>query len=142
MRPLPSTGARGWIFVVLLALAPMWLLGTIDRGAWTPDEPREADIAWRMSVQSHWALPQLAGRPFLEKPPLTYWVAAGSMRLFGPSVRAARAPNLLYAAVTALAIGALGFAMDGVVSSSRSRPASCNGCGLPALATTCAGPDD
>src|SRR6185437_11249315 len=36
-----------------------------------------------------------------------------SMRLFGPSVRAARAPNLLYAAVTALAMGALGFAMDG-----------------------------
>ena len=113
MRSRPTSGAHGWILVILLALAPMWLLGTLDRGAWTPDEPREADIAWRMSVQSHWAVPQLAGRPFLEKPPLSYWVAAGSMRLFGPSVRAARAPNLLYAAVTALAMGALGFAMDG-----------------------------
>ena len=116
MRSLPTAGARGWILLVLLALAPMWLLGTLDRGAWTPDEPREADIAWRMSVQRHWVLPQLATQPFLEKPPLSYWMSAASMRLFGPSVRAARAPNLLYAAVTALAMGALGWAMDGVAA--------------------------
>jgi 4-amino-4-deoxy-L-arabinose transferase-like glycosyltransferase len=94
----------------------MWLIGTLDRGAWTPDEPREADIAWRMSMQTHWVLPHLANQPFLEKPPLSYWMAAGSMRLFGQSVAAARAPNLVYAAVTALAMGALGLAMDGVAS--------------------------
>ncbi|MHB8813248.1 MAG: ArnT family glycosyltransferase [Steroidobacteraceae bacterium] len=116
MRSITATGARGWIFPLLLALAPIWLIGTLDRGAWTPDEPREADIAWRMSVQSHWALPQLAGQPFLEKPPLSYWMCAESMRLFGASVRAARAPNLLYAAVMALAMGALGFAMDGAAA--------------------------
>src|SRR5690348_3776352 len=116
MRTIPATAARGWILLVLLALAPMWLIGTLDRGAWTPDEPREADIAWRMSGQSQWVLPQLASRPFLEKPPLSYWMAAGSMRLFGPSARAARVPNLLYAAITAVAIGALGFAMGGVTA--------------------------
>jgi 4-amino-4-deoxy-L-arabinose transferase-like glycosyltransferase len=116
MRSPATTGARGWILLVLLALAPMWLIGTLDRGAWTPDEPREADIAWRMSMQSQWVLPQLAGQPFLEKPPLSYWMSAGAMRLFGPSARAARVPNLLYAAVTALAIGLLGLAMDGVVA--------------------------
>ncbi len=69
-----------------------------------------------MSVQSHWVLPHLANQPFLEKPPLSYWMSAASMRLFGPSIAAARAPNLLYAAVTALAMGALGFAMDGVAA--------------------------
>ncbi|HEU5442910.1 MAG TPA: glycosyltransferase family 39 protein, partial [Steroidobacteraceae bacterium] len=116
MRTLTATSARSWILLVLLALAPMWLIGTLDRGAWTPDEPREADIAWRMSVQDQWVLPQLANRPFLEKPPLSYWMSAASMRLFGPSVRAARAPNLLYAATTALAIGALGWAMDGAAA--------------------------
>ncbi|HVS77524.1 MAG TPA: glycosyltransferase family 39 protein, partial [Steroidobacteraceae bacterium] len=116
MRSLNATRTRGWTLLILLSLAPMWLIGTLDRGAWTPDEPREADIAWRMSVQQHWAVPQLAGRPFLEKPPLSYWMAAESMRLFGPSVRAARAPNLLYAAITALAVGALGVAMDGVAA--------------------------
>lgn len=115
-RAVPTAGAHGWMMLILLALAPMWLIGTLDRGAWTPDEPREADIAWRMSVQSNWALPHLANQPFLEKPPLSYWMSAGSMRLFGPSIAAARAPNLLYAAVTALAMGALGFAMDGVAA--------------------------
>ena len=116
MRMIPAIAPRGWILLVLLALAPMWLIATLDRGAWTPDEPREADIAWRMSGHSQWVLPQLAGRPFLEKPPLSYWMSAGSMRLFGPSARAARVPNLLYAAITAVAIGALGFAMDGVIA--------------------------
>lgn len=116
MRSLAGTHARGWIIPVLLALAPLWLIGTLDRGAWTPDEPREADIGWRMSVQSQWVLPQLANQPFLEKPPLSYWMSAASMRLFGATVRGARAPNLLYACITALAIGALGFAMDGVAA--------------------------
>jgi 4-amino-4-deoxy-L-arabinose transferase-like glycosyltransferase len=116
MRSLPIGGARGWILIALLALAPMWLIGTLDRGAWTPDEPREADIAWRMSTQSQWVLPQLANQPFLEKPPLSYWMSAASMRLFGPTVPAARVPNLLYAAIAALAMGALGFAMDGAAA--------------------------
>jgi 4-amino-4-deoxy-L-arabinose transferase-like glycosyltransferase len=108
--------ARRWLLFILLALAPMWLIGTLDRGAWTPDEPREADIAWRMTLQSHRILPQLANQPFLEKPPLSYWMSAGAMRLFGAGVRAARVPNLLYAAVTAIAIGALAAAMDGAAA--------------------------
>ena len=51
------------------------------RGLWTPDEPREADIAWRMSLQSDRTLPQLAGVPFLEKPPLSYWMSAAAVSL-------------------------------------------------------------
>src|SRR6185437_2446411 len=116
MRPLPIIGSHGWLLFVLLALAPMWLIGTLDRGAWTPDEPREADIVWRMSGQSKKVLPQLAGQPFLEKPPLSYWMSSGAMRLFGPTTRAARVPNLLYAAIIAVTMGALGFAMDGAAA--------------------------
>ncbi len=81
------------------------------RGLWTPDEPREADIAWRMSHQSDRTLPQLAGVPFLEKPPLSYWMSAAGISLFGDSPAAGRAPNLLYAALTTLAVGALALAM-------------------------------
>src|SRR5262249_8357427 len=51
--------------------------------------------------------------PFLEKPPLTYWAAATSNALFGESIRASRVPNILYTAITALAIGALAYAMAG-----------------------------
>ncbi len=104
---------RRWPLVVVLALAPVWIIGILCRGAWTPDEPREADIAWRMSLQTDRTLPHLADTPFLEKPPLSYWMSAAAIDVYGDSPAAARAPNLLYAAVAALAIGALAFAMDG-----------------------------
>ena len=91
----------------MLALAPLWLVGLFGRGLWTPDEPREADIAWRMSQQSDRSLPQLAGSPFLEKPPLSYWMAAAGIAVFGDSPAGARAPLLLCALVTALALAAL-----------------------------------
>ncbi|TLY60174.1 MAG: hypothetical protein E6K51_00655, partial [Gammaproteobacteria bacterium] len=86
--------------LIVLALAPLWVTGMFGRGLWTPDEPREADIAWRMSRQSDRTLPQLAGTPFLEKPPLSYWMSGAAISLFGDSAAAERAPNLLYAAVT------------------------------------------
>lgn len=104
--------ARGSLLLVVLALAPLWLVGMFDRGLWTPDEPREADIAWRMSAQADRSLPQLAGTPFLEKPPLSYWMAGGAIAAFGDFPAAARAPNLLYAVISALAIGALALAME------------------------------
>jgi 4-amino-4-deoxy-L-arabinose transferase-like glycosyltransferase len=98
--------------LIVLALAPLWLSGMFGRGLWTPDEPREADIAWRMSQQSDHTLPQLAGTPFLEKPPLSYWMSGAAISLFGDSAAGARAPNLLYALITALAVGALALAMQ------------------------------
>ncbi|MBS0579781.1 MAG: glycosyltransferase family 39 protein [Proteobacteria bacterium] len=97
--------------LVLLALAPLWLTGMFGRALWTPDEPREADIAWRMSTQTDRTLPQLAGTPFLEKPPLTYWMSAAAIAAFGDSPAAARVPNLVYVAVTALGVAALALAM-------------------------------
>ena len=113
--PAPHIGsaAQRWTVRILLALAPLWLLATLDRGLWTPDEPREADIAWRMSQQSDRTLPELAGTPFLEKPPLSYWMSAAGLRVFGDSAAAARAPNVLYAAITAVAVGALAYAIAG-----------------------------
>ncbi|MBV9317388.1 MAG: glycosyltransferase family 39 protein, partial [Gammaproteobacteria bacterium] len=98
--------------LVVLALAPLWLVGMFGRGLWTPDEPREADIAWRMSLQSDRTLPQLADRLFLEKPPLSYWMSAGGITLFGDSGGAARAPNFLYAVIGVLSVLALALAMQ------------------------------
>ena len=106
-----STAARRVAVLVLLALAPLWLAGIFGRALWTPDEPREADIAWRMSWQSDRTLPQLAGSPFLEKPPLTYWMSAAAIAAFGDSPAAVRAPNLLYVMVATLSVAALALAM-------------------------------
>ncbi len=102
-----------WPCAVVLALAPLWLVGTLHRDLWTPDEPREADIAWRMSQQSDRTLPQLAGTAFLEKPPLSYWLAAAAIDAFGDSPAAARTPNILYAIAGALAVAALAYCMAG-----------------------------
>ena len=110
--PRPAPSARSLAVLIVLALAPLWLSGMFGRGLWTPDEPREADIAWRMSQQSDRTLPRLAGTPFLEKPPLSYWMSAAAISLFGDSAAGARVPNLLYAAITALAVGALALAMQ------------------------------
>jgi 4-amino-4-deoxy-L-arabinose transferase-like glycosyltransferase len=104
-----------WLSVTLLALGPLWLVGMFDRGYWTPDEPREADIVWRMSIQADHTLPQLADAPFLEKPPLSYWLAAVSMHVVGDTATAARIPNLLYAIISTISIGMLVFSMAGAV---------------------------
>jgi 4-amino-4-deoxy-L-arabinose transferase-like glycosyltransferase len=89
------------------ALLLIWCVGMFARGYWTPDEPREADIAWRMSWQTDKAVPLLAGEAFCEKPPLTYWLAAVPIKLLGTPAWAARLPNLLYALITALGVGLL-----------------------------------
>jgi Dolichyl-phosphate-mannose-protein mannosyltransferase len=112
LRP-PLSLARRWPLVVLAVFLPLWCVGTLYRDSWTPDEPREADIVRHMQSQSDRALPNFAGAPFLEKPPLTYWVAAEANALFGDSIRASRVPNIVYAAITMLAIGALAFSMAG-----------------------------
>jgi 4-amino-4-deoxy-L-arabinose transferase-like glycosyltransferase len=82
-------------------------VGLFARGYWTPDEPREADIAWRMSWQADKAVPLLAGEAFCEKPPLAYWVAGASIRAFGSGAWSARLPNLLYALIAVLGAGLL-----------------------------------
>jgi Dolichyl-phosphate-mannose-protein mannosyltransferase len=69
-----------------------------------------------MSLQNDRTLPQLADTPFLEKPPLSYWMSAAAIDVYGDSPAGARMPNLLYAAIAALAIGALAFAMDGATA--------------------------
>src|SRR6202051_4672962 len=79
----------------------------LGRGYWTPNDPHEADIACRMSWQAQKAVPLLAGEAFCEKPPLSYWLAAVPIRLFGAEAWAARLPNLLYAIIAALGVGLL-----------------------------------
>jgi 4-amino-4-deoxy-L-arabinose transferase-like glycosyltransferase len=103
-----SRGLRSPLGILSAVLLLVWCVGIFGRGYWTPDEPREADIAWRMSWQPQKAVPLLAGEAFCEKPPLTYWLAAVPIRLFGAAAPwSVRLPNLLYAVITALGVGLL-----------------------------------
>jgi 4-amino-4-deoxy-L-arabinose transferase-like glycosyltransferase len=99
--------------LALWLLLPLWMVGLFMRDYWTPDEPREADIIWRMAQQTDRTIPHLAAEPFLEKPPLSYWLGAAAQQTLGTSAAATRVPNLLYALIACVATGLLAQAMAG-----------------------------
>jgi 4-amino-4-deoxy-L-arabinose transferase-like glycosyltransferase len=72
----------------------------LARGLWTPDEPREAGISREMYAAPG-VIPTLNGQPFIEKPPLYYWMTALAFRIAGgPNVAAARAVSGLAGLLT------------------------------------------
>ncbi len=57
-----------------------------------PDEPRYARVAIEMSRAGELVTPTLGGEPWLEKPPLYYWLAGIAYRGLGENEAAARLP--------------------------------------------------
>ena len=55
-----------------------------------PDEGRYAQIPREMLEAGEWTVPLLQNEPYLDKPPLFYWLVMGSYSLFGVSEWAAR----------------------------------------------------
>jgi len=73
----------------LVRLATLGLYPLID-----PTEPRYAEIGRRMAALGDWVTPWIGdGVPFWGKPPLSFWLTAGSFKLFGPGEFAARLPH-------------------------------------------------
>ena len=64
-------------------------------------EGRYAQVAQEMAVTDDWVTPRVwmndAHLPFLGKPPLFFWAAAGAMKVFGENEFAARLPSILAA---------------------------------------------
>lgn len=94
----------------LLGLVLFWVVVTglcfagLGRGLWTPDEPREAEIAREMYLSPGF-LPHLNGKSFFEKPPLYYWATAAAYALTGgPSEAAARAVSGLAGLLTLVVV--------------------------------------
>src|SRR5204862_7065639 len=48
-----------------------------------PDEGRYAQIPREMLARGEWVVPTLQGEPYLDKPPLMYWLVALSYGVFG-----------------------------------------------------------
>lgn len=78
-----------------------------------PDEPRYAWIARDMAETGDWVTPRLYGKPWFEKPPLLYWGAAISFKLFGVSEAAARLPSAICGLLATLAMAWLAWRMYG-----------------------------
>jgi 4-amino-4-deoxy-L-arabinose transferase-like glycosyltransferase len=49
-----------------------------------------AQISWEMLENGNWIIPHLNGVPYIEKPPLLYWLIAGCFKIFGKTEAAAR----------------------------------------------------
>jgi len=86
----------------------VFLLGIGRTDLWPPDETRVAEISREMLDHGHWLLPRLNGRPFIEEPPLFYWLQAGTFHSSGGlSSAAARFPAATSAALAVLVTAVL-----------------------------------
>lgn len=84
----------GFLWLVL-GLLPLFL-----RPLWEPDEARYAEIPREMLASHDWLTPRLNGVLYFEKPPLQYWMTAGSFKLFGFQDWVARLPLAVATAIT------------------------------------------
>ncbi len=74
-----SRSERGLILIVLIA----WLLpGLLGHEPWKPDEAYTFGLVRHVIDSGDWVVPSLAGRPFMEKPPLYFVAAALNSRSF------------------------------------------------------------
>jgi len=101
---------RGMIVLIALLiavrLATLGLYPVMDA-----TESRYAEIARKMLETGDWLVPQIAyGVPFWAKPPLSTWLSAASMSIFGVNEFAARLPSLLLM----LGCGTLVFFLAGI----------------------------
>jgi 4-amino-4-deoxy-L-arabinose transferase-like glycosyltransferase len=86
------------VVYILLALGLVLFLPKLGMPLLDPDEGLYASIAREMLARGDWIVPHVNGLPYLEKPPLYFWLTAVTFWLFGPSEWATR----LWSAVSAL----------------------------------------
>ncbi|WP_300728393.1 phospholipid carrier-dependent glycosyltransferase [Pseudomonas sp.] len=76
------------LLTLLTGLLMFFMLGNHQLQGST--ESRVAGIAMQMHLSDDWVTPSLLNVPFLEKPPLSLWLDAGAIRVFGGEVFAVR----------------------------------------------------
>ena len=108
----PGTASRRPSRALLWIAALGILLGFAfqgSRGLWGPDEGRYVDAALQMMDSGNYMAPAYSPAELnFSKPPLTYWIIAGSMQLFGRNTWAARLPYALAYLGTLLILLAMG----------------------------------
>lgn len=92
--------------ILLAALAFIPTLGVVHLFDW--DEINFAESAREMIETGDYFRVQVNFAPFWEKPPLFFWLQAGSMHLFGINEFAARFPNAIAGIITLIVIYFIG----------------------------------
>jgi 4-amino-4-deoxy-L-arabinose transferase-like glycosyltransferase len=114
----PTT--RRWRPISLALIVSAWAILQIG-GLFTPGLLDDVDsvyiqIAREMLQRHDFVTPTIDGIRFFDKPPLMYWMAAGSMHLFGVHDWAARLPLALGVLALLLAVYALGIRFYSAIS--------------------------
>jgi 4-amino-4-deoxy-L-arabinose transferase-like glycosyltransferase len=102
-----------WLIAIVATLYFCYFrqLGVV--GLMGPDEPRYAWIARDMMESGDWITPRLYGSPWFEKPPLYYWGAALSFKVFGVNETSARLPSAIAALLATLTLAWLAWRVYG-----------------------------
>ncbi|HEX4606728.1 MAG TPA: dolichol-phosphate mannosyltransferase, partial [Urbifossiella sp.] len=79
-EPEAETRVRASALLVVLLLPAALLYPTRGFHLLEPDEGRYAQIPREMLASGNWVVPTLQGEPYLDKPPLLYWLVALSYR--------------------------------------------------------------
>lgn len=72
----------GWILALLLFSFTAFYSSGIDSGT-SHDRLKYLSIAWSMYQNGDYLIPTVNGVPYTDKPPLLFWLIAGSWHLFG-----------------------------------------------------------
>lgn len=94
--------------LLVLCLPAMLLYPWRTFHLFEPDESRYAQIPREMLASGDWVVPTLQGEPYLDKPPLLYWLVALSYRVLGVTPEAARLVPALCVHLTILAVFLIG----------------------------------
>lgn len=112
-------------FPIFLILAIAYLLpGLIGHDPWKQDELYGFGIVHDMLTTGDWVVPSDAGEPFLEKPPLFYWVAAVLAKLLHPWLPLHDGARLATGLFMALSTAAIAYAARGWWGKERGRLAA------------------
>ena len=66
----------------LLFSGILFLTNLGKRDLWRPDEPRYAEVAREMVLNHQYLVPSINHQPYTQKPPLFFWLVAGSFKAF------------------------------------------------------------
>lgn len=91
-----------WVSLVILfcLIGAAYIYGLGSFPLTERSEARYTGVAWEMMVSGDYLTPRYNGIKHFHKPPLFYWMIAGSMKLLGPTEIAARLPCALAALAT------------------------------------------
>jgi 4-amino-4-deoxy-L-arabinose transferase-like glycosyltransferase len=106
-----------WKQLGLTILCATWvLLGIVGHDPWKTQDALSFGVALDMIERGDGLAPRLAGEPYLDNPPLAYWLAAGTAIALSPPLTlhdAARVASALVLGLTLLLLAATATELEG-----------------------------